>query len=194
MIKLFETIKIVNGEPKFLEFHNHRLNDTRRSLLGIREKIDLKQVIKNPPIQGTFRCKIIYADNIESIDYIPYYERHFKTFKIIENDEISYNFKYFDRNGIDMLLESKGQADDILIIKQGFVTDTSIANVAFWQGKKWITPNTPLLKGTARTRLLKSGKIFESSLKISDLKNFSKIAIMNALLDFYEIPEFELYF
>jgi len=193
MKKLFETIKIVNGEPKFLEFHNQRLNTARQLLFGIHEKIDLKQVLKNTPAQGVFRCKIIYSDDIESIEYIPYYKRYFKTFKIIENNEISYEFKYFDRNSIDMLLKSRGQADDILIIKQGFVTDTSIANVAFWQGKKWITPDTPLLKGTARARFLKSGKISESPIKSSDLKFFSKMAIMNALLGFYEIPEFELY-
>jgi len=194
MQKLFETIKIINGEPQFLAFHNQRLNNTRQYLFGNREKLDLKQVIKNSPAQGVFRCKIIYANDIEKIEYIPYYERHFKTFKIVENNEILYDLKYFDRNLINMLLKTKGQADDILIIKQGFVTDTSIANLAFWQGKKWITPDTPLLQGTTRLRFLKSGKITESSIKSSDLKNFSKMALMNAMLGFYEISEFKLYF
>ena len=52
----------------------------------------------------------------------------------------------------------RGACDEILIIKDGHITDTSISNIVFrlpdgW----WLTPFTPLLKGIMRTYLLESG-------------------------------------
>ena len=72
---------------------------------------------------------------------------------------MNYDLKYFDRKIFDDLKKNI-KADDILIIKNGFITDTSIANILFFDGKKWITPKKPLLKGTVRERLLRMKLIF----------------------------------
>ena len=105
-----------------------------------------------------------------------------------------YEFKYLDRTQINQLIASKGAADDILIIKNGLVTDTSIANVAFWQQNKWLTPATPLLKGTTRQRLLSAGCIEAADIKLTDLNTFTKMALMNALMDFTILENFDLLF
>jgi len=78
----------------------------------------------------------------------------------------------------------KEQCDDILIIKKGLVSDTSIANIAFYDGKLWFTPKAALLKGTCRTRLLLEGKIIEKEIRVEDIKKYKKIALMNAMIDF----------
>ena len=52
-------------------------------------------------------------------------------------------------------------------MKQGLLTDTSIANIALSDGTHWYTPAHPLLKGTKRAALLEEGILQE---KISDRK------------------------
>ena len=65
MDQLLETIKIVDGEPQFLEFHQTRLNYARKTLFNTQEVINLEQVIHHPPKEGIYRCRIIYSRNIK---------------------------------------------------------------------------------------------------------------------------------
>jgi 4-amino-4-deoxychorismate lyase len=76
-----------------------------------------------------------------------------------------------------------------LIIKNELVTDTSIANIAFFDGEKWLTPKKPLLKGTTRARLLENGEIFEADIDVHTLKNYTQVALLNAMIDFDIISE-----
>ncbi|HDN26725.1 MAG TPA: hypothetical protein ENG03_06445 [Thioploca sp.] len=194
MEKLLETIKIVNQVPQFLEFHNERLNYARQVLFNAHDKILLHNFIQAPSPSGIYRSRVICSKMIETVEYFPYKNRKFQTFKIVENDNIAYEFKYLNRERLNQLMTFKGQADDILIIKKGFVTDTSIANVAFWHIDKWLTPSTPLLKGTTRARLLKENQLVEADIRLADLKHFSKMAIMNALIGFSPLANFSLIF
>jgi len=191
---LLETLKIVNGTAPFLAFHNERLNQTRQILFKVQDKINLKDFLTASPQNGIYKCRVIYSKTIEFIEYIPHQERNFQTFKIIIDDNIDYKFKYINRENLNRLVKLKEQADDILIIKNGFVTDTSIANVAFWDQNKWLTPKTPLLNGTTRERLLREDKVIEAKIRLDELTKFSKMAIMNALIDFYVIDDFKLNF
>ncbi len=190
---LLETIKIMNGNALFLEYHQERINYSRRILLNLQNDIPLKKMIKAPTQQGIYKCRVIYSQIIDTIEYSRYQARHFKTFQMVESDDIVYNFKYINRAHLNRLLRLKGQADDILIIKKGFITDTSIANIAFWYQNQWITPSTPLLKGTTRARLLKEHKIVAAPIRLNDVKKCSQIALMNALLGFYIIKDCILY-
>ena len=84
---------------------------------------------------------------------------------------------------LNKLYEKCQDADDILIVKKGYLTDTSIANIALFDGE-WKTPKYPLLKGTTRQRLLDNGKIHEDDIKVQDIGRFSKVALLNAMIDF----------
>jgi len=190
-MQLLETIKVDQGKPFFISFHNERFNRTRLELFGIQENLDLSTII-NPPDLNCYRCRIVYSEKIETIEFIPYQPRIFKTFQIVYNDHIDYKYKYLDRSAIQKLEQFKQEADDILIIKQGFITDTSIANVAFLDGEQWITPANPLLKGTTRERLLQEWKIKSEIIELKKIKKYSKMALMNALLGFTVLEEFYL--
>ena len=72
-------------------------------------------------------------------------------------------------------------ADEIIIIKDSFVTDCSIGNLAFRKGTQWFTPNTPLLKGTQREYLLQSGQLQEIEIRLEQLEKFDEIRVINAL-------------
>ncbi|CAA6802165.1 MAG: Aminodeoxychorismate lyase (EC, partial [uncultured Sulfurovum sp.] len=177
---LFETIKVKDGKIFNLPWHNQRFNLSRKKLFHASLELDLAHYIEAPQI-GLYRCKVIYNHEIQSIEFFPYEAKIFKTFKII-NSQLDYSYKYTDRSKLQALLD-KG-FDDIIIEKDGLLTDTSIANIAFFDGDSWLTPKVPLLKGTTRARLLDEGFLKLSEIKKVDLIKYKNFALMNAMIGF----------
>ena len=187
MSKVFlETIKAVDGEVLHVEYHQKRYESVLKEF-SIDEIQELKTFL-NPPNYGTYRCRLTYdlsvSPQIIEVEYFEYKKRDISTFKIIFENDIEYSKKFTCRDKIDELFALKDEADDILIIKNLLVSDTSIANIAFYQDGSWITPKTPLLKGTTRQRLIDEGQLIEVDIKVQDIKKFSKIALLNAMIDF----------
>ena len=79
-----------------------------------------------------------------------------------------------------------------MIVKNGMVTDSSICNIVFFDGHKWITPESPLLKGTTRERLIKSGRIKQHNIRVSEISNYQYFKLINAMRDFDDIREIEV--
>ena len=186
MYRLIESIKLQSRELQHIEWHNKRFNETRNQLFGIGEAIDLKQVIRIPDSlsDAVYKCRVLYDKGIDSIEFQPYSPKPVNTLQLVVDDEIEYTYKYENRQAFDRLLNLKGQADEILIVKKGHITDTSYSNIVFFDGQKWITPDTFLLNGTQRQRLLAEGLITEASITPSNLKNFTAAKPINAMLDF----------
>ncbi len=82
------------------------------------------------------------------------------------------------------MLQEKGECDDILILKNGKVTDTSIANIVFFDGNKWYTPEFPLLNGTTRERLVSEKKIILRDITFKQIKSFEGFRLINSMIDF----------
>jgi 4-amino-4-deoxychorismate lyase len=177
-IKYFETIKCDDYEIFNLDYHNKRVANTIGLNLNLQEYI-------YPFSDELLRCKVIYDRNeILDVSYFPYNKREIKTFKLIFDDEISYSKKYLDRKYLDKLYENKDEFDEIIIIKNKIITDTSIANIAIFYENTWITSRNCLLQGTTRNRLIEEKKILEKDISVSMLKKASKIALMNAMIGF----------
>jgi len=189
---LLETIQINNGQPQFLAYHQQRFDHARRSLWQCRDHINLTDLLQDIPTHGIYRCRIIYHQTIERVEYIPHQPRHLSRFKLIIDDEIDYSYKWLQRDRLQQLFELRAAADDILIIKQGKVTDTSIANVAFFDKDHWITPKFPLLHGTTRQRLLQEGGVIARDINVAEVAKFSKMALLNAMVGFYVIDQFSI--
>jgi len=177
-----ETIKILDGKVYNIEWHNRRFNQTRLDIFGLDKYINLIEYINPPPI-GLFRCRIVYDIDIISIEYIPYSPKINNTFKIVQSD-IEYKYKYSNRDELNSLKDSANGYDDIIIEKNGLLADTTIANIAFFDGNEWITPKTPLLRGTVRANLLNRGFLIPKDINSDDLKHFSNFALMNAMIGF----------
>lgn len=177
-----ETIKSVDGELFNMSYHQKRYEDVLDSL-GIKEKEDLAQYL-NPPKLGIYKCRLVYKSESIEVTYHEYKKRDISSLKLVFDNDIEYSLKSTCRDKIDELFAQKEDADDILIIKDLHVCDTSIANIAFYSNGEWITPKKPLLKGTTRARLLDEGKIIEADIKVQDIKSFSKIALLNAMIGF----------
>lgn len=182
--KYLETIRILDGVAQHLEYHQERLDKA----LEAKNIHTLSELIKAPTLE-LLRCRIVYDRKSISIEYLPYVKRDIRSLKLLHNDAISYDKKYENREELLALFALKEQCDDILIVKNTLITDTSIANIALFDGVRWYTPRTPLLKGTTRARLLSEGKITEADIAVEELSSFKKIALMNAMINFDIIAE-----
>lgn len=188
MCRLVETIKLKDGVFENIDIHNERFNNSRKSKFGVGEYLDLNEVLKSQNYNktGLYKCRVIYNEEIVKVEFIPYVLRQVKSLKLVKAD-IDYSYKYEDRSKLNKLFEQRGNCDDILIVKNERLTDTSAANIAFFDNDRWYTPLYPLLKGSKREKLLRTKAIFEEDLKITDLNKFQKAAMFNTMVDFGEI-------
>lgn len=194
MFQLFETIKCKDGNLFNLEFHQARFENAQREYFGIKTRIKLINEIAIPDFAriGLFRCRITYTEKIEKIEFIVHRYREIKSLKLVEDNKIDYHFKYANRENLHNLFELRGNCDDIIIVQNEGLTDSYTANLVLYNGKNWITPDTPLLPGTQRAKLLKECKIFERSVKIHDLPKYTKAGLINALNNLEEMPVIEI--
>ena len=190
MYPLFETIRIDNGALERLSYHNQRLNRSRKQLFSCDESIDLQPLISVPKEyrQGLVKCKVTYGKSVSEVTFTHYAPRKIRTLQLMDGGELDYTHKFVDRTALDKL-KAYASADEIIILKNGFITDTSFSNLIFFDGKEWVTPSTPLLKGTMRQFLLEQNLIREKPIKVADLNRFSCLKLINAMLPFSQTAD-----
>lgn len=184
-----ETIKIKNGKALALPYHQARMERTiRRFFPSIAsEEINLSSLISPKEEMNLYKARVVYgAQGVEAIEYAPYKMKEIHSLKVVEDNNIDYTYKSTDRSALNALAAQKGDCDEIIIVKNGLITDTSFTNLALFDGKKWLTPKHPLLQGTKRAQLLEAGIIEEADLTPEDLKKAEKVSLFNAMIDFGE--------
>jgi 4-amino-4-deoxychorismate lyase len=185
MSLLVETIKSENGKLQNTGFHNERLIRSLYKVFGIKSDIDLENVINVPETlnAGIFKCRVEYDEKIRKIEFQPYSIKPVLSLKIVEDDAIDYRYKFVDRTDIKKLFGKRSNCDDIIIVKNGFITDSSYANLIFKdKSGKWATPESCLLAGTRRASLLQLGLIYETVLTYSDLGKYTEVKLINAMI------------
>ena len=189
MFQFIETIKIVDGKPQNIIFHNNRFNHTQKIFFNFDSNTNLLDciIIPNHFKKGLVKCRIVYSRDIDKIEFEFYTSRILSSLKLVESNEIDYSYKYVKRESINNLFLKRDHCDDILIIKNGFITDSSFANIVFTDNKNLITPSTPLLNGTKRQKLFGDFIISEDEIKIKDLKFFKNAYLINAMIELYEV-------
>jgi 4-amino-4-deoxychorismate lyase len=182
----FETIKCQNKKAFNLKYHQKRIKKTVNLDINLSKYIKLDKDILQ-------KCKIIYDKNgILDISYTPYKPRDIQKFKLVFDDNIFYDFKSTNRKQIDNLFNRKDEACEIIIVKNNLITDTSIANIAIFQNNTWITPQKPLLFGSCLDRLLDEEILIQKDITIDELLKSEKIAILNAMIGFKIIENFDI--
>lgn len=145
--------------------------------------------LQSAPNQTTHqkvKCRISYAETIESIEFEPYIPKVIQSLQLVYDDRIDYGYKYKDRSVLNALLERRGDADEILIVKNGLVTDTSYSNIVFLRDGKWFTPQVPLLSGTRRADYLQKRLIFPLNIAPGEIGQFEEARLINAMLSIEE--------
>lgn len=189
-----ETICVENRALKNLSYHEARLNKTRRQLWGSTDDWNLAEILKIPDFldNSIHKCRLAYDENVDNIRWEPYRFREIKRIKRVYSDSIDYRYKYDDRTELNAMYAQRGNADEILIIKNGMVTDSQFCNVAFFDGKKWFTPTTCLLPGTQRALLLDKEIIQETEIAEEDIFQYKKVKLFNAMVDWERAAEVDV--
>ncbi len=177
-----ETIKIHEGKIRNLPYHQKRLERTIHAHYPSADIPELKTHLQSVPTAGIYKCRVLYTDRIQTVTFEHYVPKQVRTFTIIESD-IDYAYKYADRSALEALKKDVN-TDEIIIQKEGLLTDTSYSNLAFYDGSVWLTPRLPLLEGTMRNRLIEEGRLKEAEIRPKDLDRFCDIALMNAMIEF----------
>ncbi|MGB3144100.1 MAG: aminotransferase class IV, partial [Maribacter sp.] len=85
---------------------------------------------------------------------------------------------------LNALHQQRNDFDDVLIVKNGLITDACYANILFKIGEELITPKKPLLHGTCRARLLATQTIKEKDIHFTKIAEFDYFQLINAMNDY----------
>ena len=133
LIMLFETLAINNGRILNLDYHNRRFKQGQLFLHCQKMIDDVADIIHidDDFKDNLIRCRITYDKHDIKVKYFDYIPKNIQSFKLIECNDIDYTYKYDDRNLLNDLLSQKGDCDEIIIIKNNFVSDCSVGNLLF---------------------------------------------------------------
>ncbi len=167
-------------------------------LFGLFEPIDLALIFAEKQAKGEVpylnsaadnidtydRCRFIYDEHgIQHIEIVRTARRIIRSLQLVNADDFDYSHKFANRSHFELLSKNIG-TDDILIVKNGFLTDTTYANIVFKdKSGNWFTPSTPLLAGTKRAKLLAENKIEAVELCPKDISKFVEARLINATTD-----------
>jgi 4-amino-4-deoxychorismate lyase len=190
MCLFIETICYDQGFFQRLNLHNERLNRTRNHFFGSQPNLQLELFLSIPEYlkNETVKCTVTYGSEIISIKYDLYVIRPVNSLQLVDDDTIDYSFKYAGREKINTLFAQRAQSDDILIVKNGLITDTSYANIIFYNDNRWYSPLNPLLKGTRLSGYLLEERVTPALLRPNDLHLFSEARIINAMISIENSP------
>jgi len=191
MSLLFETIRIDDGILRNISYHNLRMEESQRAIYNVAGTVNLEDSLQVPPEfgKGTVKCRVVYGKQIEEVAFSTYITRNIRTLKLVDGNRIDYSFKFTDREQLNALLKQRQDCDEILIVKDGYITDTSFSNIVFRYGDNWVTPANPLMRGTIRASLLHQRIIKQEVIRVDDLGKYSAARLINAMLPFGSGPD-----
>ena len=191
-MRYIETIRLENGQFHLLELHQLRMTATIHEVYGNNIVVpDIKDnlgIVADIPSDGIYKCRIVYDNDIHDIEFQPYTPRDVRSLKIVEAPaELDYHLKSCDRSALLSLASLKCNCDEVIILRDGLITDTSYTNLVFHSDAGLYTPRTPLLKGVMRSHLLNNGIIHEIDIRPEDLRpdnqlGITGVSLINAML------------
>ena len=185
MFRFIESIKIEDQKAYLLDFHQKRVNESFAHF-GAEGSIDLEKIFKDlqHDEDGLYKWRVVYdlQKNVKT-QLIPYAIAEIENFQLVENSTYDYAFKFEDRKEFERM-KTKAKTEEIIIVKNNHITDTSYSNLLFLKGETWYTPTTYLLNGVQRQHLLATKKIKETEITLQNIREFTHFQLINALNDF----------
>lgn len=184
MYQLFESIRSQGGKLFLMDYHQKRMAKSYRSFYGNSCPFVLDKIIQPVDLNDVYKIQFFYDESNFKIKISLYQSKIIETLKLIEIGEFNYGEKRTNWTLIDHFFEQRENCDDILMLKKGWLTDLSYANILLWNGTHWVTPADPLLHGVQRQYLLDQQKIIAQRIHKNELNKFSHFQWINALNPF----------
>ena len=185
--KFIESICFQDRNYQLLNYHQQRVNRTFAHFFKNSQPLNLKEIL--PALSSTQKSKVrlVYDQETFTVEATNYQPKAVNSLQIIHHETIDYTFKHHDRSTLNKLYDRAHPADDMIIVKNGKITDSYYANLAFRDNDQWYTPETCLLAGVKRQFLIETGKLIVTPICIGDIKNYQTVSLINAMLDLSEI-------
>ena len=193
MYRFFESIAIINGQVRNLEYHQDRVNRTFAKFYKASNLLVLKDVIHESILnkEGKFKCKVLYNNLKHDLYFEKYSQKVIKNHYLVDIGRVEYNFKYVNRNYL-LRYCNNDLNSHALFFKKNLLTDGEFANIILNNGISWVTPKTALLEGTMRRYLLDQKRIILKDIAIEDLHQYNSFKLINALNSFEEAKEYSI--
>ncbi len=189
---LFESICVSDGRILREEAHRDRFRRSYLKKYRTQATYDLLEAIELPgTLKGTHKLRISYNRRRTLYTLEPYEPRQVNRLQLVTANDIRYELKSNDRRALNRLYNMRQNCDDVLICRNGHVTDTSYSNIAFLYKGRWFTPSDPLLEGTHRSVLLDRHWLEACPIRVSEVPDFEGFQLINAMMEFrpeYSIP------
>lgn len=191
MYLLLESIKVYQNKIHAWEYHKQRIDRSMAKCYQLKNNpviniANIQKYVDNLDSQ-TYKLRLLYNKDSYRIEHHLYTLKSIASLKLVQDNEIQYSEKYVDRESLSKLYKQRDSADDILIIRNGLVTDTHYCNVALQQDGQWYTPKSPLLCGVMRQQLLDKKAIIPKDILVKDIPSYTHIRLFNAMIEFGEI-------
>ena len=164
-----ETIRIQDGHVCHLSDHTDRMRRTADHFGFTAPTLptdDLASLVPDELRTGTVRCRVVYDHTLREVT--------------------TYAFKYADRAPLARPDVPLGASDELLFVRDGYLTDTSYTNLVLRRGRELVTPDTFLLDGTCRRRLLREGVVHTEPVRLHDLPTYDELLLINAMMPLRE--------
>ena len=193
MYPFVETIRIEQSRAHNIMYHQQRLAATMARFFPGATVPTLTDALSqcHCPADKTWKVHVEYdGTGILLVRAEEYHIRTIRRLRLVYCDDISYAYKSADRHRLAALAAQRGDADEVVIVKNGLLTDTSYSNIALFDGQRWVTPRHPLLQGTMRQSLLDTGLLVERDIHDYEWGQYEKVSLVNAMmpLDKLTIP------
>ena len=189
MCRFVESIQLNNGEFKRLELHQERIRKAMNDFYPGYKTIDLIESLNRTsfPSEGLFKCRVTYDSGIRNIEYNSYIRPEIHTLQLVVTKMESTPYKKENRSELNAAFAFRKNCDDIILVKNELLTDTSFTNIALFDGVNWCTPRAPLIYGVNRSQLVNQKILVEKDILSSELVNFKRVSLFNAMNEFGSI-------
>ena len=179
-----ETIRIQDGHAHHVADHIDRMRRTALHFSFSTPALpaDLDALVPHDLRTGIVRCRIVYGHTLREITFTPYRRRRLERLIAVDAGAMDYAFKYADRSPLARPQIPLTEADELLFVRGGCVTDTSYTNLILRRGDELVTPDTFLLDGTCRRRLLRTAQVRTAQVRLSDLPAYDELLLVNAMM------------
>ena len=185
MYPFVETIRVEEGVPHNISYHQRRMANTMQHFFPHVPVPSLASALASRKWSAdiTWKVHVEYdASGITLVKADEYHIRHITRLRLVLCNDIDYAYKSVDRRCLEALAAQRGEAEEVVIVKNGLLTDTSYSNIALFDGSQWVTPRQPLLRGTMRQSLLDAGALVEMDIKAEDWDHYRQVSLINAMM------------
>jgi 4-amino-4-deoxychorismate lyase len=191
MCRFIETILFENNHMPLLRGHEQRFAQTQLINFGQIIYPSLEKIIFAAniptPTHIRYKCRVVYDAAGVQVSFAAYAPKKINKLIVKVADEIDYRFKYENRSGLNALTQGLNADEEVLIVQNGLLTETSFTHIALFDGIHWHTPAQPLLQaGVQRNCLLAQNIIREANIPVAHLKKYAQIKLFNALNSWQE--------